>query len=459
MLPDLSDTIAALATPSGPGGLSVIRLSGRNCIRIADKIIKKGSDENITNPRLMLLVKLIDEKDQQIDQALVVYFKAPASYTGEDMFEFQCHGGEYISHKVIETCVKYGARRAQPGEFTMRAFLNGRIDLTQAEGILALVSSGAAPTHLRALNLLSGTLKERINHIRDHLMELITPFEAIIDHPEDDLDNAGQKIDYEIIEHIKHDIFDLALGYRETPSLDAGLKLALVGKPNVGKSSLMNKLLMKRRVLVHDSPGTTRDVVSEDIVLGEGRFRIFDTAGLRYGAEDLEAEGIILAREAISEADACVVVLDISSKLTGDDFEILDMVKGRPCIVCLNKTDLVHAWSSDNYPDYLGGKIAVEISCKTEKGIDNLLAEMKHLYLENIGEIKSQVPLLKRHHGHLMRASEALSDAQSAVEMILAPDIISIDLRNALQEILSITGEYYDDVLLEEIFSNFCVGK
>ncbi len=459
MLPDMTDTIVALATPSGEGGIAVVRLSGADLKNIASNVIENGIGDILENPRMMILKNLLDKDNGIIDNALVVYFKSPATYTGEDVIEFHCHGGDFVSHKLIETLVSYGARRAEPGEFTMRAFLNGRIDLTQAEGILAMITTGTSPSHARAVNLLRGGLKEKINSIRDKLLELIVPFEAIIDHPEDDMDDEQSTVNADAIALIKKEIDYLTAGFVETSKLDTGMKIAIVGRPNVGKSSLMNCLLMKRRVLVHDTPGTTRDVITEELILGEGRFRIYDTAGLRDGAADIERKGIELTKEAMDEADAVIVVLDASEPLSQEDTELLQTVSQKPLVICLNKSDRKSKLSIDKTPEFFKSKTIVKISALKGDGIDSLIQEMKNMYSENIGEVESAIPLLKRHHGHLQKASEALGDAMEAVEILLAPDAIALDLRSALQEIFSITGESYDDTLLNEIFSNFCVGK
>ena len=459
MLPDTSHTIVALATPQGEGGIAVVRLSGINSPDIASNVIESGIDENLKNPRLMILKNLIDQKGETIDNALVVYFKSPSTYTGEDIIEFQCHGGDYISNRLIETLVAHGARRAEPGEFTMRAFLNGRIDLTRAEGILSLITSRAPASHSIAMNLLRGGLKEKIDSIRTKLLEQLAPFEVLIDHPEDDLDSEQSSLNTEDLTNIKREIDELASGYVETTKLETGMKIAIIGRPNVGKSSLMNALLMKRRVLVHDSPGTTRDVVTEELILGEGRFRIYDTAGMRDDATDIEQKGIQLTNEAIGESDAIIVVLDASKSLSKADNDLLNKVSEKPHIICLNKTDLRVVLNNDELCNLKNTKSILKISALNGDGIDQLISELKNLYSTNIGEVKTSVSLLKRHHGHLVRASDALADAISAIEILLAPDAVALDLRNALEEILSITGEHYDDTLLDEIFSNFCVGK
>ncbi|MCD6217176.1 tRNA uridine-5-carboxymethylaminomethyl(34) synthesis GTPase MnmE [bacterium] len=459
MLPDMSDTIVALATPSGEGGIAVIRLSGADSTSIASNVIENGVGETIENPRMMILKNLLDKNGGIIDNALVVYFKTPTTYTGEDVIEFHCHGGDFVSHKLIETLVSHGARRAEAGEFTMRAFLNGRIDLTQAEGILALITTGASPSHSRAVSLLRGGLKEKINSIRDKLLDIIAPFEAIIDHPEDDMDDEQSTVNPDILALIKKEIDDLAAGFVETSKLETGMKIAIVGRPNVGKSSLMNCLLMKRRVLVHDTPGTTRDVITEELMLGEGRFRIYDTAGLRDDAADIEREGIELTKEAIDEANAVIVVLDSSEPLSKEDAEILRNVSHKPLVICLNKSDKKSKLSVDEQPELFKSKSIIRVSALKGDGVDNLIDELKKLYSENVGEVESAIPLLKRHHGHLLKASDALEDAIEAIEILLAPDAIALDLRIALEEMLFITGESFDDILLNEIFSNFCVGK
>jgi len=459
MIPDPTDTIAALATPPGEGGIAIVRLSGPECEKIAERVVDGGITRNIETPRLMFLSRLLDPTGELIDEALVVFFRAPFTYSGDDTFEFQCHGGDYISNRLIETLVTHGARRAEPGEFTMRAFLNGRIDLTQAEGILALVSGASSPSHTRAINLLKGGLKEQIKNIRDELLDLIAPLEAVIDHAEDDIMIDSSGINVIGLEKLIEEIKELVSGYVSGPVDESGFRIAIVGHPNVGKSSLMNRLLMRRRVLVHDTPGTTRDVVSEELIIGESRFKIYDTAGLRQDAGEIEREGIHLTREAMDEADGIICVLDLSSEITKEDFELLASISSKPHIVCLNKMDLPRKWSPIDYIEIFKDRTVVEISAKTGEGISSFIEELKKLHERNISAIKSSVPLLKRHHGHLVRALESLNRAKSAIDGDLADDAILVDLRSALEEILRITGEHYDDALLEEIFSNFCIGK
>jgi tRNA modification GTPase len=459
MLPDLSDTITALATPPGEGGIAVVRLSGPDCISIAQNVTKDRIDECASNPRMMQFLNLVDYRDEPLDDALVVFFKGPKTYTGEDSIEFHCHGGEFLSHKLVESLVHFGARRAEPGEFTMRAFLNGRIDLTEAEGILSLITCSASVSHSRAINLLRGGLKEKVEKLRDEIIELIAPFEALIDHPEDDISDSYSSIDLDKLSEIKNKIDDLASGYIETKDLDSGLKIAIIGKPNVGKSSLMNRILMKHRVLVHHSPGTTRDVISEDIIIGEGRFKIYDTAGLRKNADEIEQAGIELTKEALESADVALVVFDLSTPLTDEDFRIVEDISHQSCTICLNKSDLEQVWRITDYPKIFSDRKSIHVSAKTGVGIEELLDELRQIYIENSSQIKSTTPVLKRHYGHLVKASESLEKAQEAVSRKLASDAVAIDLRAALEEILRITGESYDDALLEEIFSSFCIGK
>jgi tRNA modification GTPase len=459
MLPDLTDTIVALATPPGEGGIAVVRLSGPDCVSIAQNVTKGRIDECVNIPRMLQLLDLVDYRDEPLDSALVVFFKAPKTYTGEETIEFHCHGGEFLSHRLIESLVHFGARRAEPGEFTMRAFLNGRIDLTEAEGILSLITCSAFVSHSRAISLLRGGLKEKVEKLRDEIIELIAPFEALIDHPEDDISESNSALDLIKLSEIKKQIDDLASGYIETKDLDSGLKIAIIGKPNVGKSSLMNRILMKHRVLVHHSPGTTRDVISEEILIGEGRFKIFDTAGLRKDAGEIEQAGIELTKEALESADVALVVFDLSVPLTDEDFRIVDQISHKSCIICLNKSDLEQVWRISDYPKLFSERKSIQMSARTGNGIEELLEELRQIYVENSSEIKSSTPVLKRHYGHLVKASESLDKAQEAVSRKLASDAVATDLRVALEEILRITGESYDDTLLEEIFSSFCIGK
>ena len=459
MLPDVTDTITALATPSGKGGIAIVRLAGPDSIGISGKVVQGGIANNTENPRLMILNKLLDMSGNIIDEALVVFFKAPASYSGDDMFEFHCHGGEYVTEKLIKTFESHGARLAEPGEFTMRAFFNGRIDLTEAEGVLALVSSGESRSHAAALNLLKGGLRERVEKFRDELLSLITPLEVLIDHAEDDPVGNAILPDCYGIGKIINQLDELSQSYISGEPGEMGYKLAIVGRPNVGKSSLMNRLLMRRRVLVHDKPGTTRDVIIDDLILGEGRFKICDTAGLREDAEDVEREGIELARKAIEDAEGIIAVLDSSRKLSKDDIDLLASISSKPHVICINKNDLSAEWNRTDFPELFKNRSVINISALNGDGIGNVIDELKKLYERNISAAKSGIPLLKRHHGHLIRASEALRRAIDTANSGLATDAVLVDLRIALEELLRITGESYDETLLEEIFSNFCIGK
>ena len=459
MLPDLTDTITALATPPGRGGIAIVRLSGPDSTVIAEKAVLGGIEKNVQNPRMMFLSKLIDSSGELIDESLVVFFKFPATYSGEDMFEFHCHGGDYVSEKLIKTLVTHGARLALPGEFTLRAFLKGRIDLTEAEGILVLVNSGGNYSHSAALKLLKGGLRERVESLKNELIALIIPLEVLIDHAEDDAIESSVQPDREGIDKLIHQLDELASGYMSGEPSEIGFKLAIVGRPNVGKSSIMNRLLMRRRVLVHDKPGTTRDVVSEDLILGESRFKICDTAGLRDDAEEVEREGIELSRHAIDESEGIIAVLDSSRPLSDDDFELLDYISSKPNIICINKIDLNPAWSESDFSEIFTGKTIVEISALTGYGFDMLADELKKLYNRSISIAKSGIPLLKRHQGHILTARDSLKKAIEIIDSGLSQDAVLVDLRSALEEILRITGESYDDTLLEKIFSNFCVGK
>ncbi|WP_416175718.1 tRNA uridine-5-carboxymethylaminomethyl(34) synthesis GTPase MnmE [Clostridium sp.] len=457
------DTIAAIATPPGESGISIIRVSGENSLEIVNSIFKgKNNRKLIDIKTYSMRYGFIIEKStgECIDEVLVSFMKSPKSYTGEDVVEINCHGGIISTHKVLDEVIKCGARLAEPGEFTKRAFLNGRIDLSQAEAVMDIITAKTEVSMKSALNQSSGSISRKINPIREKLLELIANIEATVDYPEEDLEEmTSNKVSFEVKNMLK-EIDEILKGADEGKIIRDGLSIVIVGKPNVGKSSLLNTFMDENRAIVTDIPGTTRDVIEEYININGIPVKMIDTAGIRDTDDLVEKIGVEKSKEKIRQSDLIIFMLDSSRNLDREDKEIMDYVKvnGKKYIIILNKSDLDNKIDLDCIKD-LDLHNVIKTSLKSGEGVDKLKDLIKKLFFN--GEVKADNFFITntRHKEALIKAKKSFIEALDVLKNTQAIDLASIDLRNAWSSLGEITGDTLEDDIINKIFSKFCLGK
>lgn len=456
-------TISAVSTPLGEGGIGIVRLSGDKSFSIVKNLfIAKGDklDNKLSSHKLIYGHIQDPENNKIIDEVLVSFMKAPYTYTREDVVEINCHGGIVPLKKILDLTLKYGAEIAQPGEFTQRAFLNGRIDLSQAEAVIDLIRARTDKGREVAVNQLEGKLTGKVNEIKNELIRLISLVEVNIDFPDEDLEEinmANIKEDImQIIEKINYILNTADKGkiYRE------GLKMVIIGKPNVGKSSLLNALLREQRAIVTEVPGTTRDVLEEIINIKGVPLKIIDTAGIRKAEDPVEKIGVEKAEKKIKESDLIILMLDAQTGLEDEDRVILNNVKDKKIIVLLNKIDLVSKEEAETIGEKIQGLPLLMTSLKYGKG----LKELEEMILDLVfkGEIISTESILvtnSRHKSSLEKAKKNLEEALRAVEDFIPLDLVAVDLKSGWESLGEITGETIDEAVLDKIFSEYCVGK
>jgi len=442
------DTIAAISTPLGEGGIGIVRLSGPDAVAIAGKVFTR----RLSNRRLVYGHIIEPETGEVVDEVLVAYMEAPHTYTREDIVEINCHGGPLPLQRILGLVLRYGARMANPGEFTLRAFLNGRIDLAQAESVLDVVRAKTAASLRVAVNGLGGKLSHSLKQVRSGLMEVLAYFTARIDFPEDEVEE--QEI-IPTLEKARQMLKELISSAEAGVVYRQGVRTAIVGRTNVGKSSLLNCLLRQSRAIVTPIPGTTRDTLEEVVNLKGVPFVLVDTAGIVQSKDLVEALGVERSRKAIEQADFILLVIDASEPLKDADREIIHLVSGKEALVVANKSDLPRQAELDGLP-----WPQISTSALTGDGIGELEQKMVDTVLG--GKVFTSDALLvsnPRHKACLERAQSHLEQALSSIEAHMPDDFVTIDLTAALNALGEITGETVTEELLETIFSNFCVGK
>jgi tRNA modification GTPase len=446
------DTIAAIATAPGPAAISLIRISGKESLKIAKRFFS-GKIEAYKS-HTVHFGKILDLDGKIVDSVLLTLMIAPHSYTGEDSIEVSCHGGMLITKKVYETIIKAGARPANPGEFTLRAFLNKKIDLVQAEAVQALISASNELALKAAERQLEGALSNTILSLQKELIDIAAIIEAWVDFPEEDLEFLSQEELIKRLKKIKERLEKLAQTFYEGKILFEGTTLAIIGTPNVGKSSLMNALCQKERSIVTPIPGTTRDTVEEKVIIGELHCHLIDTAGIRKSSEPVEEEGIKRSKKAFSEADLILLILDASRKLQTDDLNILQETIPEKTIVIWNKIDLVSSPPKLNFPHLL------HISVKEELGLDELKQKITNLIWKGNSPSKEEAVLTKvRHKNAIEEALKSCLDSIEGMEKNLSAELIASDVRHCLNSLSSIIGHEVTEDILSSIFSRFCIGK
>ena len=459
------DTICAIATALGEGGIAIIRISGDKALDITSKIFRPKSNDDIKNMKsyTMKYGHIYDmESNELVDEVIISFMKGPRSFTAEDTIEINCHGGVVSTNKVLETVIKAGARLAEPGEFTKRAFLNGRIDLSQAEAVMDIITAKTDLAMKSALMQSTGHLSKEINRLREYMLNVLALVEFAVDFTEDD-EEVDPSIPLKVGESLDKAISEMKVllkGADEGKLIREGLSLAIVGKPNVGKSSLLNALLREKRAIVTDIAGTTRDIIEEYINLDGIPVKIIDTAGIRETEDVVEKIGVERSRAKIQEADLVLLVLDSSRELDDEDREIIEAVGDKKCVVILNKIDLDQAIDETAIEEFVGKDNIIKISALKNEGIEQIHDKIESMVFA--GDVKSSSNLVitnSRHKDALFKAYNSINDAIDGIEQRLPYDFIEVDFKNIWDYLGYINGDTVQEDLLDTIFSNFCIGK
>ena len=457
----MEDTIAAVATAYGEGGIGIIRISGEEALPILQEIFEFHGDTDTFTSRRMTYGKIIDkEKNQIIDEVLAVYMKGPKTYTAEDVVEINCHGSMFSLRKTLALVLRKGARLAEPGEFTKRAFLNGRLDLSQAEAVIDMIRAKTDKSFDVAVSQLEGRLSLKVEEIRQKLLDLLVDITVNIDYPDEDI----EEMTYEKLEESIVETQDMIEKLLETSStgrmIREGIKIAIVGKPNVGKSSLMNGLLKETRAIVTDIPGTTRDTIEEVLSIRNIPVYLVDTAGIRETSDKVEKMGIEKSKEAFNQADFILFLLDGSRSLEEEDLQIMEFLKERKCLVLINKRDLGEAISIEEISAKLPASQVIEASLLKGQGITEIEDAVEDLvYGGEIVQKESMMVNNVRHIELLQQAVKSLTDALHMSERREALDFIEVDVKNAYERLGEIIGETVSDDIIDEVFARFCLGK
>lgn len=463
MKPSIQNTIVALSTPRGEGAIGVIRISGPKAIDICDTYFF-GKNLLKASPNTVHYGKIKNDEGRIIDECVATLFKAPRSYTKEDVVEISCHGSAYIIQELMALFVRAGARLAEPGEFTMRAFLNGQLDLSQAEGVADLIASNSEAQHRLALQQMRGGISKVIQALREKLIEFASLIELENDFSEEDVEFADRTKLKSLVATIQNTIQELRLSFSNGNAIKDGVPVAIVGNPNVGKSTLLNALLNENKAIVSDIPGTTRDVIEDTIVIDGIMFRFIDTAGLRSTDDVVETMGIEKTHQQIEKARILIYMAEIQEdyKTIVDDFKAVADVSASSIIV-LNKTDTFHTCHSYDIEEAISTTLnrmpVIGISAKEKINLDKL----QSLIIEMVGNMKgdtNQVTVSNlRHYESLVNADNALTSVMAGLDNDIPSDLIAIDIRDALYHLGLISGDISTDDLLSSIFSNFCIGK
>ncbi|MFZ3208605.1 MAG: tRNA uridine-5-carboxymethylaminomethyl(34) synthesis GTPase MnmE [Geobacteraceae bacterium] len=454
----IRDTIAAICTPSGEGGIAIIRISGDAARHVATSIFKKNRNGGLQSHRFSYGTIVDPASCARLEEALVVFMQAPYSYTMEDVLEIHCHGGWLVSRKILELVLSQGVRLAEPGEFTRRAFLNGRIDLLQAEAVIDVIRSKTDAALALAQRQREGLLSQRIAAAREGLVHALAIIEAHVDFPEEDIGQASTTEISRLVEGSSAAISLLLSGFKEGKVLRDGVATLIAGKPNVGKSSLLNTLLMEKRAIVTAHPGTTRDIIEEVVNIGGLPVRLLDSAGIRESGDFVEQEGVRLTLERIPIADLVIFLLDGSSPFDREDRIIQDSLAASRVIVAVNKSDLPTMIELPAFPD---DWVILTVSTQTGEGIDSLRQAICSAFLHGLAADSREYVALSqaRHRDALAKAGNFLERFADSLSIGAAPELLAVDLRDAISAIGEVTGESAPDEVLDLIFQRFCIGK
>lgn len=455
------ETIAAISTPMGEGAIAIVRLSGEEAIKIADRLYKGKQPLESVDTHTIHYGHLIDPDTEQVaEEVMVSVMRGPRTFTKEDIVEINCHGGLVSVNRVLELVLRSGARLAEPGEFTKRAFLNGRIDLSQAEAVIDLIRAKTDRAMNVALNQMEGRLSTLIATLRQQLLETVAHVEVNIDYPEYDAEEMTKDLLTTQLKEVEKEIEGILVTARQGKILREGLSTVIVGRPNVGKSSLLNSLVHENKAIVTDVPGTTRDVIEEYVNVRGVPLRLVDTAGIRETEDLVERIGVERSRERLKQADLILLVLNYNDELTHEDEKLFEAVKGMDVIVIINKTDLAEKLDLDRVKELAEEHPMITTSLKNEQGVDELEQSISELFFA--GEVESQDLTYvsnSRHIALLEQSRRTLEDALGAVEAGMPVDMVQIDITRTWEILGEIIGDTVSDSLIDQLFSQFCLGK
>lgn len=460
----MNNTIAAIATATGTGGIGIIRMSGDNCFEVLKKIFKpidKNFDWNNIKGYTIKYGYIINSKNKErIEEVLVSFFKAPKSYTTENMCEINCHGGTIIEKKILNECLLNGADLAEAGEFTKRAFLNGRIDLSQAESVIDIINAKSDNEATASFNQLQGRLSEEIENIRDDLLDIMSDIEASIDYPEYDIEETTNEKAINSLNKIEEKLVELENSFDNGRLLKEGVKTVIIGKPNAGKSSLLNNILNEDRAIVSDLAGTTRDTIEEFINIEGVPLKIIDTAGIRDTEDLVEKIGVNKAISLVKDADLVIAIFDSSEKLQEDDFKILEMIKNKKSIILLNKCDLSRESSETINYISKSNKNVLKASMKTKEGMKELYKMIYDMFNNNEIKLNDGIIITNvRHKRQIHKAIEDINKTKDIINNNMTIDIVAIGIKEILEDLGEITGNNVSEDIINKIFSKFCLGK
>ena len=453
-------TIAAISTAPGNAGIGIIRLSGDDCFKILQKIFKPKNKGEIKGYTIKYGNIVKSENDEIIDEVLVSYFVAPKSYTKENMCEINSHGGIVVENQILEECLKNGAVLAEPGEFTKRAFMNGRIDLSQAEAVIDIINSKTEKEMMVAQRHLEGSLSKKIKDIQGEILNLMADIEASIDYPEYDIEETTNKKINDTLNSVEEKLLKLKNSFENGKILKEGIKTAIIGKPNVGKSSLLNLILGENRAIVSDIEGTTRDTIEEYINIKGIPLKIVDTAGIRKTNDEVEKIGVERSVNNISDAELIIALFDDSRTFDDQDQKILDLIEGKKTIILINKIDLGKNLIKENEKLKKFKNNIIEFSTINETGLDKLYNKIEELFkLNELDCENTEIITNNRHKQQILYALEDVAKGRESLETHMPVDITAICLKDVLERLAEITGENVSEDIINEIFKKFCLGK
>ena len=436
-------------------------MSGKNCFEILDKIFEPKRKESIENIKgYTIKYGNIVENEKIIDEVLVSYFKAPKSYTTENMCEINSHGGNIVIRKILELCLKNGAELAEPGEFTKRAFLNGRIDLAQAESVIDVINAKSEREVKTGIKQLKGGLSKEISDIKQEIMDVMVNIEVAIDYPEYDVDEVTNQQVLDMLDSVEGKLQKLESSFDDGKLIKEGIKTAIIGKPNAGKSSLLNRILKEDRAIVTEYEGTTRDTIEEFVTINGIPLKLIDTAGIRNAKDEVEKIGIHKSKEIAKEADLVIAIFDSSKELSKEDEEILNIIKGKKTIIILNKIDLNRVIKKEDERLKKITNSIIEISALNNIGIDNIYAEITKLFHLNEINLDNDLVITNiRHKNLISKALKSINKTRDIIKQKMPIDITAVYIKDILEDLGNITGEFVTEDIINEIFSKFCLGK
>ncbi len=457
------DTIAAISTAPGIGGIGIIRISGENSFNVLNKIFKPRKPESTEKIKGYTIKygKIVNPVDGKvIDEVLVSYFKGPKSYTAENVCEINSHGGMVVVKNILELALANGARLAEPGEFTKRAFFNGRIDLAQVEAVIDIINAKTEKESRASVNQLEGNLSKEINKIKGNILEILTYIEANIDYPEYEIEEISSKRTMETLKNVEQKLTKLKKSFENGRIIKDGITVAIIGKPNSGKSSLLNELVKEERAIVTDIEGTTRDTIEEFVSINGIPFKFIDTAGIRNAENKVEQIGIEKSKKVANESDLIIAMFDNSKELSKEDKDILNFIKNKKAIILLNKIDLEDKGLSNLEEIKCANKKVIKISLASELNLSEFYKELDKMFKLNEISADNEILITNiRHKKIIENAIEHVHKAKQDMKQGLPIDIISINIKAILEDLAEITGENVTEDIIKDIFSKFCLGK